>query len=67
MFQDGYWRNQYNFSARPTISAWPGLDQAEYIGWADQARPNFQNSAWTSGLAWQATRRLPGTRPGRQL
>jgi hypothetical protein len=36
------------------IIFWPGLAwyQAEYISWTDQARPNFQNSAWTGGLAW---------------
>jgi len=28
--------------------AWPGLDQARYIDWPDQARLNFQkfNLAW---------------------
>jgi hypothetical protein len=47
--------------------ALPGPGWIYCLGGSGQARPNFQSSAWASGLAWQATRRLPGTRPGRQL
>jgi hypothetical protein len=57
MFQDGYWRNQYHFSARPTILAWPAWNQAEYISWTDRPGQIFQNSAWPG--------RPPGARPGR--
>jgi hypothetical protein len=60
---------EINIISQPGQQIWPGLawNLAGYIGWTDQARPIFQNSAWTGGLAWQATRRLPGPRPGRQL
>jgi hypothetical protein len=51
-------RNSATAVFQPGQQLWPGLawNQAGYIGWTDQARPNFQNSAWTGGLAWQATR-----------
>jgi hypothetical protein len=47
---------EINIIFQPGQQLWPGLawSQAEYISWADQARPNFQNSAWTGGLACQA-------------
>ncbi|CAF2119231.1 unnamed protein product, partial [Rotaria magnacalcarata] len=45
---------EINIISQPGQSCWTGLDQAGYIDWTDQARPNFQSSAWICGLTWQA-------------
>jgi hypothetical protein len=60
---------EINIISQPGEQCWPGLAwiRSDILPGLDQARPNFQNSAWIGSLAWQVTRRLAGARPGWQL
>ena len=64
--EDDYWTNKHHIVARPSVLAWPDLvTRADILD--GRIKPGQNCKIQPDKAAWQDTRRLPVTRPGRQF